>query len=52
MVKTWFDAVRSQTHSGDTRWFADNTEQIGVKPYILVQETAATPPTTRIEYPP
>ena len=49
-VKTWFDAGEL-AHVRDelaTRWFADNTElwTVVVKPYILVQETAATPPTT------
>ena len=49
-VKTWFDAGEL-THVSDelaARWFADNTElwTVVVKPYILVQEAAATLPTT------
>ena len=49
-VKTWFDAGELAHVSDElaTRWFADNTElwTVVVKPYILVQETTATPPTT------
>ena len=50
VIKNWFDAGEL-AHVSDTlaaRWFAANTElwTVVVKPYILVQETAATPPTT------